>query len=131
MADNSLERVRSRARAYLGCYAAWAALSALGLWVALGLTATVTDLTAIFTTNPWVIGLGYKVGLIVLMLLWLGYVTFLEGYLRAGVSARNLRTRIARALMALVIILGISLGLQTASWIARAPERAGLEALIS
>jgi len=103
---------------YLACYGMWAVLSALGLWTFLRLSQNVVDVSLMFSANPWVVDLSYKVGLILLILLWIGLVVFLESYLRDGIRLNRLWARATQVFLMLALLLGISYGLAALSPVA-------------
>lgn len=78
------------------CYLAWIALSAAGFWSLLRLR---DILVALF----FVVGLAAKLipvldrfGLVAVGLVWIMGIGALEGYLRSGVRAGGLRSRVAQ-----------------------------------
>lgn len=97
---------------YLACYALWVGLSGLALWAAFQLLISVTDVVLMFSVNPWTIDLAEKVTVAVLGLIWLGWVIFLESYLRDGVPGKRLRSRAAKAVIIEVVGLGLAHTLQ-------------------
>lgn len=122
MAGKSPTRMRRQAPLYVACYAIWAALSLLALWVALqvrlnlialvffivGRTASPNDTTGaagrMLALDGWIT--------IFLVLAWLAVVAALEHYLRTGVERDRLWARAARVAIVLVVMLGVSYGLR-------------------
>lgn len=97
---------------YLACYVLWAGLSGLALWAALQLLISVTDVVLMFSVNPWTIDLAEKVAVAVLGLIWLGWVIFLESYLREGIPLNRLSVRGAKVFIIEVVGLGLAYSLQ-------------------
>ncbi|MGN6359852.1 MAG: hypothetical protein ACTHNK_05640 [Thermomicrobiales bacterium] len=108
----------------IGCYVAWFALSAFSLWILIELR--VALLTIITYVRLQVIGVavGESVStrgqlhvadqwiVIVLAIGWLGFVVWLESYLRAGLQRGALAARVARIALWMVVLLGVAYGLE-------------------
>ena len=97
---------------YLACYVVWIALSALGLWIILQLRINLIDLAVLLRINPWALGAVDKFSLLILGVIWLICVILLEHYLRRGIPQNALWTRATRVLLAELLLLGASYGLQ-------------------
>jgi hypothetical protein len=117
---NSSRGSGGRFALYAACYAAWFALSALAFWttlqallaVSLALTSFRVNVLGIPPTNT--VGAGAQLrGLnqfftLLLVLLWLGGVVFLEGYLRDSAGAGRLWSRAARVAVGLLVALALA-----------------------
>ncbi len=106
---------------YLACYLLWFALSALAFWMVLQLRDNAIDLALLAFRGGGdrdAVGTAARVrtldnvATIVLVLLWLGGVVLLEGYLREAVPLGRLWGRAARVFVAIAVVLGLSFALQ-------------------
>ena len=108
----------------IACYVAWLLLSAFSLWILIELR--VALLTIITYVRLEIIGVavGESVStrgqlhvadqwlVIMLAIGWLGFVVWLEAYLRAGLQRGTLGSRLARIAIWMVVLLGVAYGLE-------------------
>ncbi len=117
--SDSPRSARGLVARYLACYLLWAALSALGLWVALAWRAAIIALVIAArvgvgiaptegTTAVAQVQSVDQLAVIALVLLWLGGAIWLEGHLRTGVARDGLWSRAARTAALLVVLLGLA-----------------------
>lgn len=94
---------------YVGCYAAWLALCALGgliLQYWLGLMPVVS---LALRANPWVAQAYRQLSLPILGLAWLIMIFWLEHYLRKGVQIGRLWPRVTKVGAVLIGIIAVLL----------------------
>lgn len=121
---NSSRRLRQQFALYLACYAIWIALSALAFWTTLQLMSAASQFATYYRVNvlgvpptrtvdtAWQLRGIYQLIALVLILVWLGAIVFLEGYLRDSARQGRLWPRAARILGSLVILLALAYGAQ-------------------
>ncbi len=121
---NSSRGTGGRFALYVACYATWFALSALAFWttlqlllaVSLAITSLRVNVLGIPPTNT--VGAGAQLrGLnqfftLLLVLLWLGGVVFLEGYLRDSAGEGRLWSRAGRVALGFLATLALAYALQ-------------------
>lgn len=112
MNEHGMRLSRRTQVTYIACYAMWFALCILAGWAMLQVLYSVTIVALRFRISPWALGLTENVAAIVLGLLWLGWVVALEVYLRDAVPRNRLLSRMTKALVVELLVLGLAYGLQ-------------------
>jgi len=108
----------------IGCYVAWFLLSAFSLWILIELRVALLTIITYVRLQFIGVAVGESVStrgqlhvadqwiVIVLAIGWLGFVVWLESYLRAGLQRGTLGSRLARIAIWLVVLLGVAYGLE-------------------
>ncbi|MCD6290005.1 MAG: hypothetical protein J7M34_05825 [Anaerolineae bacterium] len=96
---------------YLACYAIWAVLSIVGLWITIRLP-LIIDIIASPILNHWVLSAIDRFGIFLFGLIWLGCVVGLEGYLRHSLEKGLLWQRSLRFFLLEVAIVLVFFALQ-------------------
>lgn len=94
--------------AFIGCYAAWIALSALGVWLLFAVRAAMLAIARDTLTNAYVVGNVDRWGTVILGLIWLAFCIGLESWLRFAVGKHRLIHRIVQVLVIEIAILAIA-----------------------
>jgi hypothetical protein len=112
MHSDSPRNTRQLLPLYLACYALWAGMSALAVWLIFEVRPVVFGLAVALRLNPWQVRAIDEFGVVALGLLVLAGVLVLENYLRQGVARNQLWRRAARVLLCEAAALALAYGLQ-------------------
>lgn len=109
---------------YIWCYGSWFLLSGFSLWILIELRVALLTLITYVRLQVIGVAVGETVStggqlraadqwiVLVLALGWLGFVVWLEAYLRAGTQRGTFWPRLARVTIWLVVLLGVAYGLE-------------------
>jgi hypothetical protein len=109
---------------YIWCYGSWFLLSGFSLWILIELRVALLTLITYVRLQVVGVAVGETVStggqlraadqwiVLVLALGWLGFVVWLEAYLRAGTQRGTFWPRLARVTIWLVVLLGVAYGLE-------------------
>ena len=100
---------------YLACYLLWFAFFAVTVWTILQFRNALLGLLPI--VGPWVMGAVDKFGIVLLGLLALGWIIYIETYLRSGIEANAFWLRVRRIALIQLVVLGVAYALQALSLI--------------
>ena len=95
---------------YLACYLLWFAFSAVTVWTMLQFRNALLGWLPV--VGPWVMTAMDKFGVLFLGLFAMGWIFFMEDYLRSGVAAGKLWPRMLRLALIQIIVLAVAYGLQ-------------------
>lgn len=95
---------------YFACYVLWLAFSALTIWTMLQLRNALLALLTV--VGPWVMGAIDKFGLFLFGIIALGWIMYMESYLRQGVDDGVFWSRAMRVAVIQLAVLGVAYGLQ-------------------
>ncbi|HXF64395.1 MAG TPA: hypothetical protein VNK95_22385 [Caldilineaceae bacterium] len=102
--------LRQSAPLYLACYLFWFAFSAVTVWTLLQFRNAWLGLLPVI--GPWRMSAVDKFGLLILGLFAVGWIMFLEDYLRKGVESSRFWRRVRRLALIHLMALGSAYGLQ-------------------
>ena len=102
--------LRQSAPLYLLCYLFWFALSAATIWTLLQFRNALLDLLPVI--GPWSMSAVDKFGVLILGLVAMGWIIYLEDYLRKSVQTDRFWRRVWRVSLIHLIVLGVAYGLQ-------------------
>lgn len=106
------------------CYVAWLLLCAFSLWILIELRVALLTIVTYVRLQVIGVAVGETVStggqlhvadqwiVIVLAICWLGFVVWLESYLRTGLQRGALGSRLARVAIGLVVLLGVAYALE-------------------
>lgn len=112
MSKNIPEKTWPTWALYVACYSIWVAFAALTAWLFFQLRLNIVDTAILLGADRWVLPAVHNFGVVVLGVMCLGIVIWLEVYLHEGVNRGDLFRRAGKALIGLVVVLGISYLLQ-------------------
>jgi hypothetical protein len=108
----SVRTLRQLLPLYVACYAAWLALSALGVWLLFALRPIMFSLAIWLRLNPWQVRALDNFSFVTFGLIWLVGILPLEHSLRQGVEQHRLWRRAARVFASEAAALGLCYGVQ-------------------
>lgn len=108
--------LRQSAPLYLACYLFWFALSAATVWTLLQFRNALLGLLPVI--GPWRMAAVDKFGVLILGLVAMGWIIFLEDYLRKSVQSDRFWRRVWRIALIHLVVLGVAYGLQALPFLA-------------